>query len=49
MLVHVVGKVDNYAIPVKERLRVKQVLEKMIHEMLTEMDGNAYQGILLPH
>lgn len=40
---------NPYAPPVNERLRVKGVLEGMIHEMLTEMDGNIYLGVPLSH
>jgi 1-acyl-sn-glycerol-3-phosphate acyltransferase len=40
---------NPYAPPVKERIRVKGALERMIHEMLADMSGNTYLGIPLPH
>lgn len=40
---------NPYAPPVNERIRIKNVLEKMIHEMYLELDGNAYVGVPLPH
>ena len=48
----VVGKpirYNPYADPAGERLRIKNVLETMIHEMYHELGGKAYAGIPLPH
>lgn len=38
---------NPYAPPIKERLRVKYVLENMIREMLVGMDGNIYLRVPL--
>ena len=47
-----VGKPIAYnpcTLPVEERIRVKNVLENMIHEMYLEMDAVGYVGVPLPH
>jgi hypothetical protein len=47
-----VGKPIRYnpfAPAVSERLRIKGVLEKIIHEMYLELGGNTYVGVPLPH
>jgi hypothetical protein len=40
---------NPYAPPVAERIRIKSVLEKMIHEMYLETGGSTYIGVPLPH
>jgi hypothetical protein len=40
---------NPYAPSVQERLRVKNILEKMIHEMYLGMHGAGYIGVPLPH
>ena len=40
---------NPYTSPVEERMRVKNVLENMIHEMYLEMDAGGYVGVPLPY
>ena len=40
---------NPYTAPVQERLRVKNILEEMIHEMYLELNENWVPGALLPH
>jgi hypothetical protein len=40
---------NPFAHIVSERLRIKHVLERMIHEIYLELGGNAVAGVRLPH
>lgn len=40
---------NPYASPAGERLRIKSVLETMIHDLYLELGGKPYAGIPLPH
>ena len=40
---------NPYAPTVQERLRIKNILERMIHEMYISLCGNGYIGVPLPH